>query len=197
MKTINSIGFLAAAIVFFMLSSCQSDKDLICDGYWVENDAENSLVKFSDDGRFINIRNPESNINYEIDGNEMILISDSEKHKLKIKTVSDMEFVIGNDNEDFSFFRATPGDYFFGIWLGQGASKNIKFTFAEKNNGYLTVIDDTLTHTEFFTYQLIDSEMIIYKQDKGIDTVNYNFEDELNELYLTNKNNKVIELKRM
>jgi hypothetical protein len=188
--------FLLLIPAIMLIISCQQDKDFIQKGYWVENDAENSLVRFTEDGRFINIRNPESNIRYKIDGNEMILRSDKDVYSLKIKSASDMEFVIGNDKEDFTFFRATPADFFYGIWHGQGESDHLEFSFAEKSNGYLTINYDTTKHIEFFTYQLINSEIIIYKQDKTIDTVVFNFSDDLNMLKLINKNGGTIELER-
>jgi hypothetical protein len=197
MTTYTFCKFVIISLTVFMLiAACQSEEDILQKGYWVENDAENSLVKFSEDGRFLNIRNPEIKIRYEFDGSDIIFKSKDDSYRLKIKSASDMAVVLANNDEEFTFFRANPSDYFFGIWQGKGQSHNIEFTFAEKNNGYLTIIEDTSKHVEFFTYQLVNSEMIIYKQDKRIDTVIFDFSDDLTNLSLQNKNNSKISLKR-
>jgi hypothetical protein len=175
-----------------IFAACQTDKDMIQKGYWVENDAENSLVRFTEDGRFLNIRNPRNKIRYEIEDNSIIFNSEDEKYELKIQTVSDMAVVLVNNDEEFTFFRANPSDYFYGIWQGKEQSSNIEFTFAEKNNGYLSIIEDTSKHVEFFTYQLVNSEMIIYKQDKTIDTVVFEFSEDIMNLSLINK--KIVKL---
>lgn len=187
---------LALLFVLSIIISCQSEKDHIQQGYWVENDAENSLVKFSSEGEFINVRNPDSNIKYKIEGGKIILGSADEEIILEIKKASDMELIFGNQNEDFTFFRANPSDYFYGIWQGVGESKEIEISFAKKNNGYLTVSRDTASHSEPFTYQVIEGNLIIYKQDKDIDTLIYNFEDELKKLELINNNSSRIILER-
>jgi hypothetical protein len=184
-------------MAFVLLAACQTDEDMIQKGYWVENDAENSLVRFTEDGRFLNIRNPGNNISYEIDGNSIIFSSGDDSYTLKIETVSDMAVVLVNNDEEFTFFRANPSDYFYGIWQGKEQSSNIEFTFAEKNNGYLSIMGDTSKHVEFFTYQLVNSEMIIYKQDKTIDTVLFDFSEDIMDLSLTNKKNSKILLERM
>jgi len=195
---ISKIKYIFLSLTAFMLFvACQSKEDILQKGYWVENDAENSLVRFTENGRFLNIRNPESNIKYEIDGSEIIFISSGNSHRLKIKSATDMIVVLANNAEEFTFFRANPSDYFFGIWQGKGQSHNIEFSFAEKNNGYLTIIEDTSKHVEFFTYQLVNSKMIIYKQDKTLDTVTFEFSDDLMDLSLHNKNNSKIALQRV
>lgn len=190
---IKNIAFL---LVLVTLISCQTEEDHIQQGYWVENDAENSLVKFSPEGKFINVRNPGSNIEYKIEGGQIVFSSDKEEIILDIKKASDMELVFGNKNEDFTFFRANPSDYFYGIWQGTGESKDIELSFAKRNNGYLTVSKDTAKHSEPFTYQVVESHLIIYKQDKETDTLIYDFKDGLKKLELINENSSRIVLKR-
>ena len=176
--------------LILLISACQSEEDTIQSGYWVENDAENSLVKFSPGGKFINVRNPNSTVNYEIDGGYMMLGESEEKIKLKIKKADDMQIILDKDGEEFIFFKAAPADYFYGIWQGIGESISIELSFAKKNNGYLTVMEDTLKHSEPFSYQIIRNNLIIYKQDKDIDTLTFEFEKDLNKLELINNDKK-------
>jgi len=188
--------YIVILATFSLIISCQSEKDVIQNGFWVENDAENSLVKFTEDGTFLNIRYPDNKIKYEVEGSEIIFSSEDDVYRLTIKSASEMEIVLSKENEEFSFFRATPADYFFGIWQGTDESSNIEFTFAEKNNGYLSITEDTTKHNEFFTYQILQNELIIYKQDKTIDTVVFDFSDDLMKLSLFNKKNSEIRLTR-
>ena len=87
MILLAKFSFILSLVV--LISACHSEEDTIQSGYWVENDAENSLVEFSPGGKFINVRNPNSTVNYEIDGGYMILGESEEKIKLKIKKADD------------------------------------------------------------------------------------------------------------
>ena len=192
----NKHNVLLLIIFLYLSVSCQTEKTKIQDGFWVENDAETSLVNFSEDGRFINIRNPESKIAYKIDGDSIRFKSGSDSYSLEIKKANETELVFCSDKEEFTFYRATANDYLHGIWQGVGGSSNIEISFAEKNNGYLTIKSDSIDHSEYFTYQIIANKLIILKQDKSIDTTIFEFDDTLKNLILTNTNKSSIKLQR-
>jgi len=124
LKKLNIILILTI-ILAVMLESCSDGEDSLTDKYWVKykRSKPNYLVKFTDDGKFINFNKLAEPIKYHIIQNRIIFTEETgEKEKFFIKTLTSHEMKLSEINDigemDIDYFRAAEEeDYLLGSWI--------------------------------------------------------------------------------
>lgn|GEM_PF-5027987 len=200
MKT--TICYILATIFLslFFLSSCSKDDSNLTNNYWIKykKGKPNYIVKFTEDGKFINFNRLEDKLKYQVIQNRIIITKSSgEKQKFFIKVLTKKELKLSEINDigsmDIDLFRvAKTNDYFLGNWIKINKGNGYKLTLEPEGTGIIEEEVNEYIATKPVKYSLVQNSILINNMK-----YEFSFSEDLMDLELTAENGDKISLTRI
>ncbi len=139
------IYYILALVVFSIpfLLSCTKNEGELTNNFWIKykRSKPNYLVKFYEDGNFINFNKLDDKFKYQIIQNRLIITnSRGEKERYFIKVLTPELLKLSEINDigslDIDLFRvAAPKDYFLGNWIKINKGETYKLSIDTDGEG--------------------------------------------------------------
>lgn len=194
------IPFILTLLIFVLLSSCSNEKKNLTNQYWIryKNSKPSYVVKFKENGEFINYNKLDVKLNYQIIQGRLIISDEkgeSKKYFIKqiTKDVIELSRIDELGTKDIDFYRkARQQDLLLGKWHCNNPSNFLNTTFEANNKVKIEVnVNDYLAkiNTE---YKLIKPDTLI------INKIPYKYilSDDLMKLKLIRSNKEIFLLNR-
>jgi len=201
MKKILALIIALVFLTLLILSSCSKNDDLLTSNYWIKykRGKPNYLVKFNDNGEFINFNRLDDNFKYQIIQNRLIITKSSgEKQKFFIKVLNSQELKLSVINDigtgDIDLFKvAKKNQYFLGSWIKINKGEHYKITLETDNKGILEEEVNEYIAKKPIKYSVKDEKNVLLN---GIE-YEYAFSDDIMDLELIAKDGNKINLTRI
>ena len=143
-RKLNFIIF-SALIISLLVISCSKEENSLINKYWVKykKAKPNYIVKFGDNGEYINYNRLNAKFSYQIIQNRIIFtdeFGEKEKFFIKIKTKNELKLSEINESgiANIDYFKAAATeDYFLGNWIRINKGSHYEITFEPGNNAII------------------------------------------------------------
>ncbi len=188
-KVNNRIKLILILIPFFLilLASCSDNNTKIIARYWVNASNPDVMIKFTDEGSIINVRNINDRyIKYEIKDNKINFLDEVYSNPAIIEVLDGDSLVFFRSKKRIAFYAARDYDFLFGDWYAKDKGNIREFNFKLNKTG--TFKRDAINGFEEhkFSYSIDDDKLIINSGGKKRD-YDYSFSNFYRKLKLSDK----------
>ncbi|MFH1049753.1 MAG: hypothetical protein V1779_02345 [bacterium] len=201
MKKIILLFFALVLFSIPFLSSCTKSNDDITRNFWIKykRGKPNYLVKFNNDGKFINFNRLEDKFKYQIIQNRLIITKSSgEKQKYFIKVLTSELLKLSEINDigtmDIDIFKvAGSSDYFLGSWIKINKGDTYRLTLETDGKGVIEEEVNEYIAKKPIKYSVKKNNLIFLNGKE----YSYSFSNDIMDLELIGKEGNKVSLTRI